>query len=227
MISDMIVCGIDEAGRGPVIGPLVIACVVLDEKGRKKLSKLRVRDSKKVSPSRRLFLEPLIKKHVLEWNLTKINPQEIDFRRKRISLNVIEAMKISELILSLKNKPERIIVDSADTVPDEYKRKIISYLNESCKSRDYNYEIPEIVSEHRADDRYIEVSAASILAKVERDREIERLRDEFGEFGSGYPSDKITQKFVKNLVRNDELPNFLRRSWNTVHRKKQTTLDEF
>lgn len=217
----MIVCGIDEAGRGPVIGPMVMGCVVLDENGRKKLAGLKIRDSKKVAPSRRLSLEPLIKKYALEWNIAKIYPQEIDLRRKKISLNVIEAMKIADLIVSLESNPDRIIVDAADSVAENFKNRIMEFLNGKMT------DIPEIVSEHRADDRYIEVSAASILAKVERDREIEILKDKHGELGSGYPSDEITQKFVKNLVRNGELPDFVRRSWNTVNRKKQTMLGEF
>jgi len=219
--TKMIICGIDESGRGPVIGPMVMGCVVLDDTGREKLAGLKIRDSKRVAPSRRLSLEPLIKEYALEWSLSKIYPQEIDLRRRKVSLNVIEAMKIADLISSLQNNPDRIIVDAADSVAENFKNKIIWFLNKK------GVPIPEIISEHKADDRYIEVSAASILAKVERDREIEILKNKHGEFGSGYPSDEITQEFVRNLVRNGELPDFVRRSWNTVNRKKQTTLDEF
>jgi ribonuclease HII len=218
-----ITCGIDEAGRGPVIGPLVMGCAVLDNDGGEELKKLNVRDSKKVAPSRRLSLEERIKEIAIEWGLVKIYPNEIDYLRKKHSLNFIEAMKIAELVLSLKNVPNRIIVDSADTVPEEYKRKIIHCIN----GRNVDFVIPEIISEHKADDRYIEVSAASILAKVERDREIEKLKEEHGEFGSGYPADERTKEFMKKLIRNGELPEFVRRSWNTVDKSKQMTLFEF
>jgi len=218
-----IICGIDEAGRGPVIGPLVMGCVILDNKGREELKRLNVRDSKKVAPSRRLSLEPKIKEFAVEWDLAKIFPHEIDYLRRKHSLNFIEAMKIAELIIALKNVPHKIIVDSADTVPEEYKRKIIHCVD----SIHDDFVIPEIISEHRADDRYIEVSAASILAKVERDREIEKLKEEHGEFGSGYPADELTKEFMKKLIRSGKLPEFVRKSWNTVDKSKQTKLFEF
>ncbi len=218
-----IICGIDEAGRGPVIGPLVIGCVVLDREGVEELKKLNVRDSKRVAPSRRLSLEPKIKEIALEWNLAEISPNEIDYLRKRHSLNFIEAMKIAELILSLENVPHKILVDSADTVPEEYKRKITHCLN----TMQDDFIIPEIISEHKADDRYIEVGAASILAKVKRDREIEKLKEEHGEFGSGYPADELTKEFMKKLIRSGNLPEFVRKSWNTVDKAKQTKLFEF
>jgi ribonuclease HII len=221
----MIICGIDEAGRGPVIGPMVMGCVVLDETSRKKLTGLKIRDSKKVAPSRRLSLEHVIKEHALEWSVLKVQPPEIDRRRKKISLNAIEAMKMSDMIVSLKNTPERVIVDAADSVAENFKKRIVEFLDGKIKN------IPDIVSEHRADDRYLEVSAASILAKVERDREIDALRDkyvdEYGELGSGYPSDVVTQEFLKNLIRAGELPDFVRKSWNTVGKKKQMSLGEF
>lgn len=220
---DEIVCGIDEAGRGPVIGPMVMGCAVFDDRGREELKKLNVRDSKKVAPSRRLSLEPAIKEIALEWSLIKVFPWEIDWLRKRHSLNVIEAMKIAEMITALGNTPHRIIVDSADTVPEEYRKKIIHYMNSTHE----DFIIPEIISEHKADDRYIEVSAASILAKVERDREIEKLKEEYGEFGSGYPADELTKEFIRKLMRDGELPEFVRKSWNTVDKSKQRKLFEF
>lgn len=218
-----IVCGIDEAGRGPVIGPLVMGCVVLDDEGREELKKLNVRDSKKVASSRRLTLEPRIKEAAVEWSLLKITPLEIDLLRKKHSLNFIEAMKMAEMILGLGCIPHKIIIDSADTVPEEYKRKIIHCI--TLENEDFV--IPEIVSEHKADDRYIEVGAASILAKVERDREIEKLKEEHGELGSGYPADEVTKEFIRGLMRNGELPDFVRKSWNTVDKAKQTTLFDF
>lgn len=218
-----LVCGVDEAGRGPVIGPLVIGCVVLDPKGKRKLKALKVRDSKKVSPSRRQVLDRQIKDIAIEWRTGSINPADIDRRRKKISLNVIEARKIAELIVKLESAPKTIIVDAADTVPENYKEKII----EGIKMLDPDFQIPRIVSEHHADDTYIEASAASIIAKVERDRAIEDLKQEYGEFGSGYPSDERTMKFIRKWIREGKLPPFVRRSWNTLNRAKQMSLDEF
>ena len=269
------ICGIDEAGRGPVIGPLIIGCAVIDEKGKKELRELNVRDSKKIAPSRRKSLEPQVKEIATEWKLIKIQPHEIDMLRKRVSLNVIEAMKIAEVIMSLEDMPGTILVDSADTIPQAYTNKIIHYMNHYGNSkgddpanpinehnpvnpingsnpanqvnehnpanpRDWSIEtrlnipgttqgiVPKIISEHGADDRYIEVGAASIIAKVERDRDIEKIKEEYGiEFGSGYPSDERTRKYIRNLTWEDELPDFIRKSWGTVNKAKQMKLGEF
>lgn len=216
-----LVCGIDEAGRGPVIGPMVIGCVVLDDEGRRKLRELNVRDSKKVAPIRRLKLEPIIKEYAVEWKTAQISACDIDRLRAKMSLNVIEAMKISQLISELVNKPSKVIVDSADNVTENFKSKIIGFLKER------NYPVPEIISEHRADDKYVEVSAASILAKVERDREIEKIKEEYGDIGSGYPSDELTQAFLRDLREAGELPSFVRRSWSTADKRKQSSLMDF
>ncbi|MCX6695806.1 MAG: ribonuclease HII [Candidatus Altiarchaeota archaeon] len=217
-------CGIDEAGRGPVIGPMVLCCVVVDKKGIEKLSKLRVRDSKKVAPGRREHLEPLIKSIVQEWVIAKVTPRQIDSLRKEMSLNAIEAVKTAELILSLKNKPSKITIDATDNIADDYTKRIVGYMTKMSP----DYRIPAIVSEHKADANYIEVGAASIIAKVERDREIEELKKEYGNFGSGYPSDELTQKFLKKLVKEGGgLPDYVRKSWNTVRKSKQFTLGDF
>jgi ribonuclease HII len=219
-----LVCGIDEAGRGPVIGPLVIGCVLLDSEGAKKLRQLSVRDSKKVPREKREELEPIIKEAAAEWAIIKISPREIDLLRQKHSLNQIEAMKTAELILSLEFAPSKIIVDAADPDAAEYGRRIASCLTAGNE----DFVLPPMVSEHKADDNYVEVSAASILAKVERDRDIEKLRALHGNLGSGYPSDEVTAKFLKDLIKSGcELPDYVRRSWNTVERSKQSTLFDF
>jgi len=207
-----IICGIDEAGRGPVIGPMVLGCAVFDKKGAEKLREINVRDSKKVLPARRRYLEPLIKQIALEYKVTSISPGEIDRMRKKITLNELEAVKMSEMICALKTKPTKIIIDAADSVEENYKKRIFACL----QKLDKNFKIPEIVSEHKADVKYVEVGAASILAKVERDRQVEKLRQKHGDFGSGYPSDETTQKYIKEMMKNGSIPDFVRRSWNTV-----------
>lgn len=219
-----LICGIDEAGRGPVIGPMVLACAVFDEPGAEELKKLKVRDSKKIARKRREALEPEIKKIAVEFHTVSVSPYEIDKMRKEISLNVIEALYVSKLILKLKTKPDLFIIDAADASPDRYKKKIIDFVRE----QDKDFDVP-IISEHKADDTYIEVSGASVLAKVERDRSIKKLIGKFGDFGSGYPSDAKTQEFLKNLMLNDgELPDFVRKSWNTVKQSRvQTSLTQW
>ncbi|HEX54951.1 MAG: ribonuclease HII [Candidatus Altiarchaeales archaeon] len=222
-LRNKLICGVDEAGRGPVIGPLVIGFVSLDDEGRERLKELGVRDSKRVSKKRRIELEPIIKETAREWKTVKIKAREIDFLRKRHSLNQIEAMKIAETLLELEHKPKMVIVDSIDSIANDYKKRIIHCINSLRKE----FEVPEIISEHRADDKYIEVSAASIIAKVERDREIEKIKEQYGDFGSGYPADELTREFIRKLIRCGELPEFVRRSWNTLDRGRQTNLSDF
>jgi ribonuclease HII len=220
---DKLVCGIDEAGRGPVVGPLVLGCAVFDQKGSAKLKELKVRDSKKLSPTRREHLEPLIKSLALEWEVLHISPADIDRLRKTISLNVIEAQKTARMIVSLDKTPDRIIIDAADAVEANYDRKI----REALEAASPGYVIRELVCEHKADDNYVEVSAASVLAKVARDRAIEELKVELGDFGSGYPSDPLTQVFVKKILHSGDWPDCIRKSWNTMCREKQTSLGDY
>ncbi|MFH0863412.1 MAG: ribonuclease HII [Candidatus Altiarchaeota archaeon] len=220
---DILVCGVDEAGRGPVVGPLVLGCVLVDGNGAKKLRELKVRDSKKLTPSRREHLEPLIKSIAVEWRVLPISPADIDRLRKSRSLNVIEAQKTAQMIISLENRPSKIIIDAADAVEANYDRKIRESLEAACPG----YHIDELVCEHKADDNYVEVSAASVLAKVARDRAIEDLKGEYGEFGSGYPSDPRTQEFVRKIIASGESPDCIRRSWNTMNRHRQTSLGDW
>jgi ribonuclease HII len=216
-------CGIDEAGRGPVIGPMVMAAVVLDEAGRKRLKELNVRDSKKIAESRRETLEDEIKAVAIEWEIKELSPAQIDRMRKEASLNVIEAKMAAELILSLDTVPHKVFLDSPDNIPEDYTEKIISFINQMHPE----YKIPSIVSENKAEDKYVEVGAASVLAKVERDRVIEGLKSELGEFGSGYPSDPVTSEFVRKMVKNGELSHHVRRSWNTLDKSRQRRLDDW
>jgi ribonuclease HII len=202
---------------------MVIACAVFDDLGREELLSMNVRDSKKVSRARREALEPAIKDIALEWGVRAVSPSQIDSMRKEVSLNLIEAMKAADLISCLKCLPSRVIVDAADPVESNFAKHIIEHL----KSAYPDFCAPEIISKHRADDDYIEVSAASILAKVERDRRIEALKEQFGNFGSGYPSDEVTQKYVKGLLVNRQMPEIVRKSWSTVTRAQQTSLDDF
>lgn len=220
---DKLVCGVDEAGRGPVVGPLVLGCVLVDGKGAKKLRELKVRDSKKLTPSRREHLEPLIKSIAIEWRLLHISPADIDRLRKTQSLNVIEAQKTAHMIVSLENRPGKIIIDAADAVEASYDRKIREAIESACPG----YIIDELICEHKADDNYVEVSAASVIAKVARDRAIEDLKAEYGEFGSGYPSDPLTQEFVKRIIASGQTPECIRRSWNTMNRCRQTSIGDW
>jgi len=209
------ICGIDEAGRGSVLGNLVIAGVFCGEDEIERLEEIGVKDSKKLSRSERA---KLYKKLVSEFKylVIKISPLEIDKRRKRISLNELEGEKFAEIINVLK--PEKAYVDCADAVPANFRSHIMKKLNHAC----------ELIIEHRADETYPIVSAASIIAKVERDEGIKKLGEEYGGIGSGYPSDPKTIAFIENWYRkNRSMPSFVRKSWKTVSRVKNRRLSEF
>lgn len=214
------IMGIDEAGRGCVIGPLVI-CGVLVEESKIELIK-DAKDSKLLSPKKREKLEKKIKEAVKDFAIIKISAEEIDKLRSEKNLNKIEIENMQKII-NLFN-PDIAIIDS----PESNTKRFCKKVKEGLNKKDI-----EIVCENYADKKYKIVGAASILAKVERDREIEKIKEEYKiDFGSGYPSDERTMKFLNDIIKNKkEFPNFVRRSWLTVKRlnkkKYQMKIKEF
>ncbi len=219
--------GIDEAGRGPVLGPMVIAAVVIDEANLPKLAELGVRDSKKLTPKRRERLFNEIIKLLDDYVILELWPDEIDSREG--TLNEFEVENFVRALNSLKVRPDVIYIDAADVKEKRFGEEIKAKLKFKA----------EVIAEHKADDKFLPVSAASILAKVTRDREIERLKEEYGEIGSGYPSDPRTRAFLEEYYRqHGEFPPIVRKTWKTLRkieeklakerkRKGQVSLDEF
>ena len=198
--------GIDEAGRGSVLGPLVVCGVAILEERLKYLDRLKLRDSKKISPKRRIVLSRKIRK-IAECHPVHISATDIDLlRSKDINLNEIEKIAMRKIIGD--SQPDVSYIDCIDVKPARFKNEIEKFQNNL-----------KVVAEHGADDKYAIVSAASIVAKVERDMEINKIKKEFKDIGSGYPSDPKTISFLKNTPYND-LPDFVRRSWATVERMK-------
>lgn len=217
----MRVGGVDDAGRGPVIGPLVIAGVIVEESKLGLLKSLGVKDSKKLSPEVRRKLAAEIPRavdnhHILELNAATLD-RVVNRAPKYQRLNLLEAKKMAEVVEILS--PDIVYVDASDTDVERFRNNILDELS-------YR---PKVVSEHRADDAYPVVSAASILAKVRRDLRIEEIRCEYGDFGSGYAHDPQTIRFLAEYYQaNNEFPPIVRRSWNTlrniVRDLTQTTL---
>ena len=205
----MDILGIDEAGRGSVLGPMVIAGVIVPEKMEKVLDRMGVKDSKRLTPNRRTILSRKLKK-MFEYEVVVITAREIDeMRASGINLNEIEKNAMESIILKLK--PEKAIVDAVDVKAERFQENL------------RNDTGANVIAEHKADDKYIEVSAASIIAKAERDAQIAEINKEFiktGGIGSGYPSDPTTKKFLTNYTY-DEMPDFVRRSWATVAKMKE------
>ena len=201
----MKICGVDDAGRGSMIGPMVIAGISIEKKNIPKLRKLGVRDSKKLSPKKRELLYKEIINIVDDYHVIRIPPKTIDKYVFEHNLNHLEAKKMAAVITHLKS--EISYVDSCDVNATRFGREISDLSNKS-KVRSYHY----------ADSRFVVVSAASIIAKVSRDRSIARLNKNY-QFGSGYPSDKKSVNFVKKMVAAKKpLPSSVRKSWKPVQK---------
>lgn len=198
--------GIDEAGRGAVLGPLVIGYCSLTKEQEDFFKKLGVKDSKLLTKQKREEFFKIIQEKCVEYRIIAIPAEELNILMNRYSLNEIEAMKTSEIINTLKKVPFKVILDCPDTVTEKYKTRVINNL--------INKEEVEIVSEHKADLNYISVSCASVLAKVTRDN---LIKDLIGEDLSGYPSDTKTIDFIKNyILENKKIPSFARDKWETI-----------
>ena len=218
-IKNRKIAGVDEAGRGAVLGPLVIAGVCMKEDKLEQLIKIGVKDSKLLSPYRRADLYRQIMNIAYSVSLVKLKPEQIDDYvlkgEKYKKLNYLEALSMAKAIDSLD--AEMVYVDASDVDVDRFKKDILGALQRKV----------EIISVHHADRIYPIVSAASIIAKVTRDQEISELSQKFGNIGSGYPADDRTIKFLKEWVKKyGDIPPFARRSWKTTKKLLNSKLDE-
>ena len=188
-----------------MLGPLVVAGILIDKKKLRKLSMLGVRDSKKLTPKKREDLFDKIKDLSDDYFISRISPKSIDASVKKHQLNNLEAKHMAKVVVKLN--PDISYVDSCDVNAARFGREI------SIQSNHH-----KIKSYHHADSRFIVVSAASILAKVARDRSILKLKQNH-DVGSGYPSDYITVNFVRQyFLHNGNVPNFVRKSWKPVQK---------
>ena len=209
----MLVAGVDEAGRGCVIGPLVVAGVLVKSENLQSLSELGVKDSKLLSAKKREALYPEIIKLTEDHHIIKILPNQIDkvvlSARTLHKLNRLEAQTMAKIIEALK--PDETYVDAADVVEERFGNHISECLNIKTK----------IISRHKADRTFPIVSAASIIAKVERDRAIATLKAKYGDLGSGYLTDHKTMIFLRHLLNeNGDYPSCVRKSWKPAKKAK-------
>lgn len=202
----MSTAGVDEAGRGCVIGPLVIAGVLFKNENLENLRQVGVKDSKLLTPEKRESLFPEILRLSEKQIIIKLTPEQIDrvvnSGRKLHKLNRLEAEKMAQIINQLQ--PNEVQVDAADVLEERFKHHIQEHLTVKTT----------VTSKHKADRDYPAVSAASIIAKVTRDTEIAALAAQHGDFGTGYLTDPRTAGFLKQLLRdNGDYPDFVRKSW--------------
>ena len=188
--------GVDEAGRGSVIGPLVVCAFASISQTH--LKELGVKDSKDLSKKKRDELFDILSE--MPHNVVICSPERID---NSLNLNDLEVDLFAEALAIM---PEgEIMLDACDVNADRFARNVSNKSNLNC------------IAEHKADENHPEVSAASIIAKVTRDRAVEQLSEEMGiDLGSGYPSDPKTKSAVKELVKGERPHECLRWSWKTV-----------
>lgn len=206
--NQKIIVGTDEAGRGPVLGPLVMAALAVKEENIRKLEWMGVKDSKQLSPEVREELFERIREVIEDFRIELIEPDAIDLSVDggTSNLNWLEADTSARMISELD--PDVIIVDCPSPNIPAYKKYFASRLSKGVREK------AQLIVEHKADVNYMVAAAASIVAKVIRDRHIEHLKSEIGiDFGSGYMTDPKTQEFLKKHYKT--YPHLFRRSWQS------------
>jgi ribonuclease HII len=206
----MLILGVDEAGKGPVIGSMFVAGLVIEEEKLFDLAAIGVRDSKQLLPARRELLAKKIAGIASDQFVLEVPPQVIDELRQVMSMNEIMVRCFSQVVQKLN--ADRAILDAADVNEERFAERV----------RSASQTTMSLIAEHKADQRHQVVSAASILAKVSRDasiRELEAAHDCV--IGSGYPNDPQTIKFLDCWMKeHHELPPFARHTWATAKRIK-------
>jgi len=203
--------GIDDAGRGPVIGPMVLAGCLIDEKTEKEFKKLGIKDSKQLTQKRREFLAEKIKAQAETFEIIIIPPEKIDnSNAEGTKLNELEAIATAKIINRINKgyKKIKVVVDCPST-------SIIKW-QDFLKTKIKNLSNLEIFCEHKADKNHISVSAASILAKDVREKEMTKLKKIYSdEIGSGYTSDPLTIRFLEKYAHKHQDKGIFRKTWIT------------
>ncbi len=228
----MYLIGIDDAGRGPLIGNMFLSGVLIKKEDQPELKKLGAKDSKLLAHSERVRLAEIIEDKVIAHHIEIATPEEIDNAvLSGENLNTLEARKMAAVINKLNDPKKQItvIVDCPSINTQSWRAKLISFIKHT--------ENLDVVCEHKADFNHPVVSAASILAKVAREDHVEMLREAYPNIGSGYPSDPTTKAFLKEHGTQYANSGIFRKSWATwqdmfpqdkVQKKRgQKTLGEF
>jgi ribonuclease HII len=203
MMVSMLWTGIDEAGRGSLIGPLVVCSFTIEEEKIEELENLKVKDSKKLSPKKREELYQKLSK-IGNFSFDIIDAEKIN--RSTLSLNKLEILSFIKL-----SDGDIVIIDC----PEQNEARFVEKIRKSIPK--------ELIVENKADENYLVVSAASIGAKVMRDLKIKELEKRLKmEIGSGYPGDRRTLDFVKKIIKNKEIVDkIVRKRWSTFEKITQ------
>ncbi len=190
--------GVDEAGRGPVIGPLVVCAFAAISESE--LAELGVKDSKLLTVKKR---EEIYSKLIeMPHNVVICSPERID---NSDNLNQLEVELFAEALSVMPNG--EIMLDACDVDAARFARNVSNLSNKECQA------------EHKADESHLAVGAASVIAKVTRDNLLKEISANLGfDVGSGYPSDPKTIDAVQKLVQGNTPHECLRWSWKTVEK---------
>lgn len=204
----MKIIGIDDAGRGPVLGPMTLAGVIIDSKDENKIKALNAKDSKLLTPLQRKTIAEKLRPQFTHHIVTS-SPKEID---DSSNLNYLEAIKTADIINHLTNP----LKEKTTAIIDCPSVNIQSWSSDVQQLLDKPKNII-LQCEHKADANHPIVGAASILAKEKREEEIYKLKLQYKiDFGSGYPADPKTKNFIQENFDNKKYAPIIRFSWNTV-----------
>ena len=192
-----------------MLGPLVVAAVLVESDAP--LRDLGVKDSKQLTPAKREAMAPRIREVARRVEVRVVDAAELNRKMPKKNLNQIEVEAFAELLQRLE--PLEAVVDACDVDAERFGRNVAAKLKAPCVVR----------AEHEADANHPVVAAASVVAKVERDRLMKELSDKHGPCGSGYSSDPLTKKFLADWMESHKrLPPFARKHWETAKRYVKT-----
>ena len=216
-----LVCGIDEAGRGPILGPLVIAAAVMDESGFDRLRNMGVKDSKLLTPLQRERISEELRTVLHSFRIIELAPAQVDAALDGDGTNLNWLELDNALLLINELNPEQVIIDSPSNNIKAVKHYVMTRMHNK---------LTRVIVEHKADVNHVIVGAASILAKVTRDERILEIKKRIGlEIGSGYLTDPLTQAFMNKYWQ--KYPEIFRKSWKPykalVARQQQKGLGGF
>ena len=214
----MPVVGVDEAGKGPVLGSMFAAAVRVTDPAALPDD---LDDSKALSPERREALDAALRgDDRVTIAVVEVAPERID--DPTTDMNTLTVAAQAEALAALAAPGDRVLLDAGDVSAERFARRVAERVDQPLDRH----------AEHEADATYAAVSAASVVAKVVRDAHVAALAESFGEVGSGYPSDPTTRAFLAGYVdEHGELPACARRSWQTcddaLAAAEQSALGEF
>ena len=231
--------GVDEAGKGPVLGPMVAAAVFADPS----VLPADVDDSKRLSPERRETLDAAIRGiDGVAVGVAFVEPAEID--RPDTDMNTLTVRGQARAVCAAlearetagedgPDGPIRVVADAGDTSEARFARRLGEFIEKDVGGTDRP--AVDVEAFHGADESDPVVGAASVVAKVARDARMAAIDEAYPAYdgvGSGYPSDPTTRSFLRAYVGDHgAVPDCARRSWATcddvIAAAEQSGLDEF